>query len=83
MMLTGPLVAIAFFTYGWAVEENVHWIVPIISTAVFSMGMMPAFLSINMYLVETFGKYSASALAASKVFQSVVGAVLPLAGLPL
>lgn len=36
-----------------------------------------------MYLVETFGKYSASALAASKVLQSVLGALLPLAGLPL
>jgi hypothetical protein len=37
----------------------------------------------NMYLVDTFGKYSASALAASKVLQSVVGAFLPLAGKPL
>lgn len=36
-----------------------------------------------MYLVEAFGKYSASALAASKVLQSVVGAFLPLAGRPL
>ena len=40
-------------------------------------------ISINMYLVDTFGKYSASALAASKVLQSVVGAFLPLAGQPL
>lgn len=36
-----------------------------------------------MYLVDTFGKYSASALAASKVLQSIVGAFLPLAGQPL
>lgn len=36
-----------------------------------------------MYLVDTFGKYSASALAASKVLQSIVGAFLPLAGKPL
>jgi hypothetical protein len=36
-----------------------------------------------MYLVETFGRYSASALAASKILQSVVGAFLPLAGLPM
>jgi len=36
-----------------------------------------------MYLVDTFGRYSASALAASKVLQSVVGAFLPLAGKPL
>lgn len=36
-----------------------------------------------MYLVETFGEYSASALAASKFLQSLFGAFLPLAGRPL
>jgi hypothetical protein len=36
-----------------------------------------------MYLVDTFGRYAASALAASKVLQSLVGAFLPLAGKPL
>jgi hypothetical protein len=46
LMLSSPLVAIAFFAYGWSIEGHVHWIVPIISTAVFSMGMMPAFVSV-------------------------------------
>jgi hypothetical protein len=36
-----------------------------------------------MYLVHTYGRYSASAIAASKVLQSIGGAVLPLAGNPL
>lgn len=45
MIVTSPLVAIAFFAYGWSVERHVHWIVPTISTAVFAMGMMPAFVS--------------------------------------
>jgi hypothetical protein len=36
-----------------------------------------------MYLVHTYGRYSASAIAASKVLQSIGGAVLPLAGGPL
>jgi hypothetical protein len=40
-------------------------------------------MAVNMYLVEGFGRYSASALAASKVLQSLVGAFLPLAGKPL
>jgi hypothetical protein len=44
---------------------------------------MYAQMSVNMYLVDTFGRYSASALAASKVLQSLVGAFLPLAGKPL
>jgi hypothetical protein len=36
-----------------------------------------------MYLVHTYGRYSASAIAASKVLQSIGGAVLPLAGEPM
>lgn len=99
LMLTSPLVAVSFFAYGWSAEAKVHWVVPIIFTALFSMGMMPAFvsttsylrtfakryaqMSVNMYLVDVFGQYSASALAASKVLQSLVGAFLPLAGKPL
>jgi hypothetical protein len=36
-----------------------------------------------MYLVHAYGRYSASAIAASKVLQSIGGAVLPLAGEPM
>ena len=36
-----------------------------------------------MYLVHTYGRYSASAIAASKVLQSIGGAFLPLAGEPM
>ena len=36
-----------------------------------------------MYLVQAYGRYAASAVAASKVLQSVGGAFLPLAGEPL
>lgn len=37
-------------------------------------------MSINLYIVDTYGRYSASALAATKVLQSITGAVLPMAG---
>lgn len=47
LMFTSPLVAIAFFAYGWSVDTKTHWIVPIISTSLFSMGMMPAFVSFS------------------------------------
>lgn len=40
-------------------------------------------MSVTMYLVDTYTNYAASAIAASKVLQSVAGAFLPLAGKPL
>lgn len=45
LFLTSPLVATAFFWYGWSAEAKTHWIVPIVGTALFGMGMMPAFVS--------------------------------------
>jgi len=36
-----------------------------------------------MYLVHAYGIHSASAIAASKVLQSIGGSVLPLAGEPM
>ncbi len=99
LMATSPLICIAFFWYGWSAESKTHWIVPILGTTMFSIGMMPTFVSesrdgagieanssqmcINMYLVDTYARFAASALAASKLLQSVTAAFLPLAGRPL
>ncbi|KAK0513308.1 hypothetical protein JMJ35_004294 [Cladonia borealis] len=80
LFLTSPLVTAAFFWYGWSAEAKTHWIVPILGTMLFGMGMMPAFMSIDLYLVDTYTRYRASAIAATKVLQSITGAVLPLAG---
>ncbi len=38
-------------------------------------------MSLQLYLVDTFTVYAASALAANTIARSVAGAVLPLAGL--
>ena len=55
LVISAPLVAIAFFWYGWSAEAKVHWIVPIIGTAFFGMGMMPGFVSRNppVYYLRT------------------------------
>ncbi len=45
LFLASPLVAAAFFWYGWSAEAKTHWIVPILGTTLFGMGMMPAFVS--------------------------------------
>lgn len=45
LMLTSPLIAIAFFIYGWTAELRIHWIVPIIGTSFFGIGLIPAFVS--------------------------------------
>ena len=81
-----PLVVGAFFIpaglflYGWSAQYTMHWIVPIIGTALFGFGNVTIFMCITSYLIDAFNVYAASALAASTVVRSVMGALLPLAG---
>ncbi|UNI24815.1 hypothetical protein JDV02_010535 [Purpureocillium takamizusanense] len=77
------LLPAGLFIYGWTAEHHVHWIAPIIGTAVIGVGNLVIFMSLQMYLVDSFTLYAASALAANAVVRSVAGAVLPLAGLPM
>lgn len=71
---------VGLFLYGWSMEYQVHWIVPLIGTGIYGLGQLAVFLCIMSYLIDAFGMYAASALAANTVVRSVFGAVLPLAG---
>ncbi|KAL7807484.1 MFS general substrate transporter [Trichoderma aethiopicum] len=83
LMVGAVVLPVGFFIYGWTAEYKVHWIAPIIGTVVIGVGDLIVYMSLQMYLVDTFTVYAASALAANAVIRSVAGAVLPLAGLPM
>ncbi|KAL8646597.1 MAG: hypothetical protein Q9210_006048 [Variospora velana] len=74
------IIPIGLFLYGWTAEERVHWIVPIIGTGFVGLGLLATFLPVITYLVDAFPIYAASATAASTIFRSLLGALLPLAG---
>lgn len=75
----GMLIPISFFWYGWATHEHAHWIVPIIGLLPFGVGMMGILMPVQTYLIDAFGLYAASAVAALTVLRCLFGAVLPLA----
>ncbi len=52
MVVSAPLVAMAFIWYGWSAQERAHWIVPILGTVCFGLGMFPGFVS--SYLSPTY-----------------------------
>ncbi|KPM34958.1 hypothetical protein AK830_g11606 [Neonectria ditissima] len=74
------LLPITFFWYGWAADQAVHWIVPVIGLIPFGFGIVGIWLPIQAYLIDAYSQYAASALAAFSVMRSVVAAFLPLAG---
>lgn len=59
-MLVVPLGLIIF---AWS-AGRVHWGVPLLGAFFFGIGMLMGYVCIQAYLVDCFGKYSASALAA-------------------
>lgn len=78
--LTFPL---GLFIYGWTVEHHVHWIVPLIGTAVTGFGSILIFIGVQTYLIDAFEEYAASAVGANAVLRGLAGALLPLGGLRL
>ncbi|KAH8703473.1 major facilitator superfamily domain-containing protein [Talaromyces proteolyticus] len=80
MAVGAILLPIGLFFYGWTAQYAVHWIVPIIATGFFGLGLLLGFMPVQVYLVETYTIYAASAIASNTVLRSLFGAVVPLAG---
>jgi MFS family permease len=77
------LIPVGLVWYGWSAEARTHWIVPIVGTFFVGVGIYYVTLVTQVYLVDAFTIYAASAVSAESSLRSVFGAVLPLAGPPL
>ena len=79
IMVPGSLlVPIGLFWYGWSAQARVHWIVPDIGVAIFCAGTIVSFQCIQTYLVDSYTRYAASAIAAAAVLRSLAGFGFPL-----
>lgn len=80
LMFVSPLFPVGLFIYGWATEYRVHWVVPIIGTAIGGPGAVIISSSLQTYIIDVFGpQAAASALAAITLLRNLMGAFLPLA----
>ncbi|KAK2044914.1 MFS general substrate transporter [Colletotrichum somersetense] len=79
LMVAGVILAVGLFWYGWALEYQTHWIVPILGTAVCGFAISLFFLGVQTYIVEVYTLYAASALAASTTIRCLFGLTIPLA----
>ncbi|KAJ5726104.1 uncharacterized protein N7483_007461 [Penicillium malachiteum] len=62
--------------YGWTAEKRVDSVVPIVATGL--VGIL-----FNVYMIDAYTKYAASAIAAGNILRSMSAALLPLVGIPL
>lgn len=79
----GAITVFGLFLYGWTAQMRVHWMAPIMATAIQTFGVAIVSISSKAYLVDSFPDYAASAIGAGSILMSLGGGLIPLAGPPL
>lgn len=74
------LCPLGLLLFGATSLPNVPWIIPILSTIFFGMGMVYAYTSTFTYLVDAYRPVAASALASNSFLRSAFAAGFPLFG---
>ncbi|GME23584.1 Major facilitator superfamily [Neofusicoccum parvum] len=77
------IVPIAMFGFGWTTYSSVHWIVPIIFSTLFGIGVICVYSGVFTFLVDCYPLYAASALAANSFARSSFAAAFPLFGVQM
>lgn len=72
------LIAGGLFWYGWSAQYKLQWIMPDIGSGIFCAGAVICGISANAYMIDTYGKFSASALAAVGTLRSLTAFGFPL-----
>jgi hypothetical protein len=71
------LLGIGLFWYGWSAQAVLHWIMPNIGCGLFVAGATVCTSSVNAYIVDTYGQYSASVIAAISILRCLAGFTFP------
>lgn len=66
------------FIYGWTAQTHCHWIAPNIGAFMFGTGTIISFQCMQTYIVDTYTRFAASALAAGAFLRSIAGFGFPL-----
>lgn len=78
MLPASLLVPVGLFLYGWSAEYKTHWIVPDIGAAFLALGVIVCFQSTQVYIVDAYTQFAASAIGAATVLRSLAGFGFPL-----
>lgn len=77
-LVGAPFIAISLFILGATSFKHIIWVGPASSGIAFGFGMVLCYYSVNNYIIDSYHKFSASALAAKVFLRSGGGAAFPL-----
>ncbi|GAA5925312.1 hypothetical protein JCM3775_006420 [Rhodotorula graminis] len=72
------LCPISLFWFAFTTYTSVHWIVSLIATVPFGIGLVWSFQAVFVYLVDAYRPVAASAMAANSAMRSSFAAAFPL-----
>lgn len=78
MMIGSIFFAVGLFIFGWTSDRDIFWIAPCIGLVSMGFGFFTIFQAALNYLIDTFQKYSASAVAANTFLRSIMAGAFPL-----
>ncbi|KAI4105675.1 MAG: hypothetical protein L6R37_002574 [Teloschistes peruensis] len=78
MMIGSLFFAGGLFLFGWTSPKEISWVAPCFGAAFVGIGFFTVFQSALNYLIDTFQRYAASAIAANTFLRSVFAASFPL-----
>ncbi|KAL8951454.1 MAG: hypothetical protein Q9222_002579 [Ikaeria aurantiellina] len=76
--IESALMPIGLFWFGWTSFPQIHWIAPAIAVGCATMGIFSIYLSVFLYLADTYHQYASSALAAQSFCRNMLGGIFPL-----
>lgn len=72
------LFPVGLFWYGWSAEARVFWLMPDIGAGILAVGTISGYYAIQTYVIDSYQKYAASAVAAITALRSLCGFGFPL-----
>jgi MFS family permease len=78
MMIASVMLAGGLFIIGWTSTPDLHWFAPVSGVFMLGFGYYTIFTSALNYLIDTFPRWGASAIAANTFVRSVLAAAFPL-----
>ncbi|KAH8809187.1 major facilitator superfamily domain-containing protein [Xylogone sp. PMI_703] len=77
-LIGAPFIPISLFILGATSFKHIIWVGPASSGIAFGFGMVLCYYSVNNYIIDSYQRYAASALAAKVFLRSGGGAAFPL-----
>ncbi|KAA8907671.1 hypothetical protein TRICI_004962 [Trichomonascus ciferrii] len=77
-IIGAPFIPISLFILGATSFKHIIWVGPASSGIAFGYGMVLCYYSVNNYIIDSYAKYAASALAAKVFMRSGGGGAFPL-----